>query len=291
MKKKPAIGTSSEVQGIKYCNWCYYEDMTAEADALASLRATRLLDVLRWSAATAFALTEALYDEDCGHDQGVVGYLNFKHYKDSMDRATSSGRFAVVDGVAGTGADVLARGLSADALQSMPLVAPQAIERVDYKQSPGWAAGPYRVLLQSYAFGHVDEIVWTERSRAKARVASQYCRLQDALFDPSDMGIEILPGIPDDDNFDGITLVAAHAFNVATRKYEAYVGQSRNPDSADASCWYWRTLILEGGGSAGDRGYESTPIMPESGASPHAEDVPVRFRIQPGGQSVRDAGE
>ena len=42
--------------------------MTAEDDAIASLRTSGLLDVLAWAAPAAFAATDQIYDEDAGHD-------------------------------------------------------------------------------------------------------------------------------------------------------------------------------------------------------------------------------
>lgn len=57
--------------------------MAAEDDALSAFQSSGLIDVLKWGAPVAFTATDQLYDEDQGHDQGVVGYLNFKHFKDS----------------------------------------------------------------------------------------------------------------------------------------------------------------------------------------------------------------
>ena len=183
--------------------------MTAEDYAIAAFQSSGLLEVLTWAAPAAFAATDQLYDEDSGHDQGVVGYLNFKHMKDLMDRATSNGRFVLGDDVDGVGSDVMERGITPEVFRSMPSLASDAVASSDYQQSPGWAIEGYRVLLQSYPFGKVDDIKWVQRSDAKRRVASQHFIGENALFDDEEFGLESIPGIPDDDDFAGVSRVAA----------------------------------------------------------------------------------
>jgi len=252
--------------------------MTAEDDALSALQNSGLLGVLAWGAPAAFAATDQLYDEDQGHDQGVVGYLNFKHFKDLIDRATANGRFKLGEGLERFGGDVLERGITPDAFESMSSLATVAIVRRDYKQSPGWAIEGYRVLLQSYPFGKVNDIKWGQRSAAKKRVADQFFDDGNALFSPEDFGLETIPGIPDDDEFGGITLIAAHAFSPTTRQFELYIGQSKNPEYADDSCWQWKKLLLSSGTPTGGGGLPVAPTMPSGGASANVEDVPVRIK-------------
>jgi hypothetical protein len=237
-----------------------------------------LLGVLTWAAPAAFAATDQLYDEDQGHDQGVVGYLNFKHLKDLIDRATSNGRFKLGADVDGTGSDVLERGITPEVFRSMPTLAVDAIARSDYKQSPGWAIEGFRVLLQSYPFGKIDDINWVQRSDAKRRVASQLFVRDNALFDDEEFGLESVPGIPDDDEFVGMTLVAAHAFNPTTKQFELYIGQSKNPEYPGDSCWHWKKLLLSGGAPLGGTGLPLPPAMPGDGATTDVEDVPVRIK-------------
>jgi len=252
--------------------------VTAEDDALASLRGSGLLDVLTWAAPAAFAATDQMFDEAAGHDQGVVGYLNFKHLKDLIDRATSNGRFVLGEDVDGTGSDFLERGIAPEVFRAMPSLAPEAITRNDYRQSPGWAAGGYRVLLQSYTFGRIDDIKWVQRSDAKRRVASQHFVGESTLFDDVDFGPEWIPGIPDDDNFTGVTLVAAHAFNPATKQFELYVGQSKNPVSTKDPCWYWRQMLLSGGTPTGGTDVRVPPALPGTAASTDVDDIAVRIK-------------
>ncbi|KZX20079.1 hypothetical protein [Rathayibacter tanaceti] len=252
--------------------------MTAEDDALSALQASTLLDVLKWGAPVAFEATDQLYDENQGHDQGVVGYLNFKHLRDLVDRATSNGRFKLGEGLDSFGGDVLARGITPEAFNTMPRLAADAVRRRDYKQSPGWAVEGYRVLLQSYPFGKVDDIKWVQRSDAKRRVADQLFVGDNTLFSDEEFGLESIPGIPDDDDFTGVTLIAAHAFNPTTKQFELYLGQSKNPEHADDSCWHWKKLLLSGGTPAGAGGIPVAPTMPNGGASTEVDDVPVRIK-------------
>jgi hypothetical protein len=255
--------------------------MTSEEDAMANLRDSGLLDGLAWAAPAAFEATDHLYDEDAGHDQGVVGYLNFKHFQDLMDRATSNGRFLLGEGVDGKGSDVVERGIMPDVFRSMPQLKGEAIVRSNYQQSPGWAIKGYRVLLQSYTFGQIDDIKWVQRSDAKYQVASQYFASEGTLFDDAEFGLESDPGIPYDDDFDGVTLVAAHAFNPLTKQYELYIGQSKNPEYPQASCWHWKQLLLSGGTRISANGTVEPSALPGDGASTNVEDVPVRIKTRP----------
>lgn len=259
--------------------------MTAESDAIGSLRTSGLIDVLTWAAPVAFRATDQLYDEDQGHGQGFVGYVNFTHFRDLVDRATANGRFKLGDGLDSLGEDVLKRGITPEAYESMPRLQAGAVVRCDYKQSPGWSIDGYRVLLQSCEFGKVDEIKWVQRSDAKKRVADQLFLEDDALFSKEELGLETISGIPDDDNFAGVTLIAAHAFNPTTKQFELYLGQSKNPAYADDSCWHWKRRLLSGGTPAGGPGLPVTPSMPTGGASTDVEDVPVRMKRTDAGEA------
>ncbi|WP_041452308.1 hypothetical protein [Hoyosella subflava] len=252
--------------------------MIAKVDAIRSLTASGFLDVLKWAAPVAFAATDQLYDEDQGHGQGFVGFVNFTHFKDLVDRATANGRFKLGDGLAGLGEDVLKRGITPEAFGSMPRLPAGAVVRRDYRQSPGWAIEGYRVLLQSYPFGKIDDIKWAQRSDVKKRVADQFFVGDAELFSHEELGLESVPGVPDDDGFAGVTLIAAHAFNPATKQFQIYIGQSKNPEYADNSCWRWRTLLLSGGTPAGGTDLPASLSMPRGGASADVEDVPVRIK-------------
>lgn len=252
--------------------------VSAEDDAIKSLGEAGLLDVLRWAAPAAFAATDQIFDEDAGHDQAVVGTLNYKHLQDHLDRATSNGRFSLGDEVEGVGGDVLERGVPPQVFRSMPVLAADAVTRSNYRRSPGWAVGGFRVLLQSFTFGGIDDIKWGQRSDAKRQVASQHFVDDGALFDDEDFGLESIDGIPDDDDFAGVTLVAAHAFNPTTKQYELYLGQSKNPANSGERCWHWCVKLISGGTPVGGFGTVTPPAQPLGGASTDVEDVPVRIK-------------
>lgn len=267
----------------------YTDLVIAEDDALQALGDSGLLDVLKWAAPASFAATDQIFDEDAGHDQGVVGYLNYKHLQDHLDRATANGRFTLGPEVDGAGTDVLERGIHPQVFRSMPELASDAVKRSNYRQSPGWAIDGFRVLLQSYRFGKIDDIRWVERSEAKRRVASQLFVGDDALFDDEEFGLESIQGIPDDDDFAGVTLIAAHAFNPTTKQFELYIGQSKNPESPQDSCWHWRVKLLSGGTPIGGVSTATGPVLPGDGASTDVEDVPVRIKSSRSGEGAGTA--
>jgi hypothetical protein len=260
--------------------------MTAQDDALASLSRSGLLAVVGWAAPVGFRMTADDYDEERGHDQAILGLHNFVHIRDLMDRATSNGRFALSDDVSGEGRDVVRRGISPAALASMPQIPSGAIIRKDYHGSPGWAADGHRLLLQSYKFDGIDKIQWGQRSNAKRQVANQHYVHGVTLFDDADYGLETLPGIPDDDDFAGVTLVAAHAYDPVTGRYELFIGQSKNPAYRGDGCWYWRQLILRGGGGPQVDAADTRPTLPGDPASIEAEEIAVRLRRPRSGEAA-----
>jgi hypothetical protein len=262
--------------------------VTSEDDAITSLQASGLLDVLTWAAPVAFARTGNDYDEDAGHDQAIVGQHNFVYLRDLLDRSTSNGRYELSDDATNTGADMLGRGISARALETMPVLARNAIARNDYRRSPGWAADGYRVLLQSYKYGSIDHIKWGQRSKAKKRVATQQFVSGVTLFADEDFGLESLPGIPDDDDFNGLTLVAAHSYDPITGKFEFFIGQSKNPEFRGDGCWHWRRMLLSGGADGDALLVDTPPVLPGASPSGDAAEIPVRLRRPLEGQG-RDA--
>ena len=172
--------------------------MILEDDALESLDRSGLLKVLKWAAFVAFTRTGQDYDEDAGHNQMIIGSLNFVYLCDLLDRATANERYTLPDGANNLGEDILGRGITPEALRAMPQLPPGRVSRSDYKQSPGWAADGYRVLLQSFKYGEIDHIKWGKRSEAKRCAASQSFITQDTLFTDEDFGLQAVVGIPGD---------------------------------------------------------------------------------------------
>lgn len=252
--------------------------MTSDEKAIRALEESGLLAVLKWAAPSAFSATDQIYDEDQGHDRGVVGYLNYKHLTNRMDRATSNEQYMLGKDVDGVSVDVVERGIAHDELLSMPEIPAGVVKRNNYKNSPGWAITGYRVLLQSFTLGGIDEIKWEQRSNAKRQVASQRYSYQDALFEAEDFGLEMIGGIPDDDAFDGVTLIAAHAFDPASKQFELFIGQSKNPEFRNDACWHWKLSLLSRGTMMIDAGRPIPTPIPSNGASTEVEDVPVRIK-------------
>lgn len=237
-----------------------------------------MLAVLKWAAPSAFRATDQMYDEDQGHDRGVVGYLNYKHFKNRMDRATSNEQYMLGNDVDSVSDDVIGRGITPDELLTMPKIPAGVVVRSNYKNSPGWSIPGYRVLLQSFSLRGIDEIKWEQRSNAKRQVASQPYSQPDALFEAVDFGLEVIGGIPDDDAFDGVTLVAAHAFDPASKQFELYIGQSKNPEFRNDACWHWKLSLLSSGTMMSGAGQPVLTPIPNEGASTEVEDVPVRIK-------------
>ena len=256
----------------------YDEGMTSEDDALESLGRSGLLEVLKWAVLVAFARTGQDYDEDAGHDQMLIGVHNYVYIRNLLDRATANGRYALPDGASNLGEDVLGKGITPEALRTMPLILPGRISRSDYQHSPGWAADGYRVLLQSFKYGEVDRINWGQRSNAKRRVASQAFITQGVLFSGEDFGLGDIVGIPDGDDFEGVTLIAAHSFDSITGKFELYIGPSKNPEFRGDSCWHWRRQLLDGGAPSEltERGLPS--VLPGDAPSTQVEEIVVRLK-------------
>ena len=250
--------------------------MTTQDDALANIAASGLAAVLKWAAPVAFARTREDYDEDAGHDQFIIGGHNFVYLRDLLDRATSNKRFAVNLDSTGSGDDVLSRGITAAAFATMPVIEPGLIVRKDFEQSPGWAAGDIRVLLQSFKYGQIDRIQWARP--AKKKVANLHFLTSVPLFDDEEFGLDPQLGIPDDDDFAGTTLVGAHSFDPATGQYELFVGQSKLTRYRGDLPWHWREPLLLGGMGPSATIVETEPTMPGSAPSGNADEIVVQVK-------------
>lgn len=247
-----------------------------ETEALEVFRSTGLEPALAWAAPIAFAQTAEDYDEDRGHDQFIIGGHNFVYLRDLIDRCTANGKYVLAKDAPSTGRDILARGISASDFANMPTISPGQVARSDYDNSPGWASGGLRVVLQSFRFGRVDRIKWARP--AKRRVASQDFLASVPLFDDVEYGLQSITGIPDDDHFDGTTLVVAHGYNPVTGQYEVFVGQSRIPQYRGDACWHWRALVLRGGASSSGLTKPTKPSLPGTAPSGQAEEIEMKLK-------------
>lgn len=247
-------------------------------EALESLHASGLRNVIEWAVRVAVARAAQDYDDAAGHDQMVIGVLIFKYICDLIDRATGNGRYSLPGDSGNRGQDILRSGITEEAWRAMPKVPPGRIRRIDFRSSPGWAIDGIRVLLQSFKYGEVDRIQWSNRSETKQLVAAQSFKTQDTLFNDDDFGLEISAGIPGDDSFDGTTLIVAHSYDVSTARNELYIGQSKNPAFRGDSCWHWRQRLLDGTTIPEFMERNRTLRLPGDAASIQAEEIPVRLK-------------
>ncbi len=260
-----------------------------EEEAIDKLTRSGIGSLIKWAAPVAFTRTAQDYDDDAGHDQSIIGGHNFVYIRNLLDRGSGNGRYAQGPDTTGDGDDYLSRGIPPEAFLSMPSIPPGLIARSDYQQSPGWASGDLRVLLQSYKLGNIDKIRWVRP--AKRKVATQRFAADIPLFEDEDFGLQSLPGIPDDDNFEGTTLVIAHASNPLSGQFELFVGLSKNPLYRGDSCWHWRQRLLSGGAPTTGLTAPTSRDMPGNAPTGEAEEIPVRLRQPRKRGTVDDSNE
>lgn len=266
--------------------------MTEENDIFTAIKAAGVLDLLDWASTTAFARVAQDYDEEAGHDQSVVGFLAYKYLIDLLDRATSSGKYALPKGAsADNGRDILRQGISTEAFESMPLLAPELINRNNFNGSPGWAFGDVRWLLQSYRFGDIDKLVWGQKSDSKLKVANQpFVDADTVLFNFADLDMDE-PQTVAIDQFVGSTLILAHAFNRENGSFEVYIGRSRAPEHRGGRPWHWRRLIVSGGAGGLSSGLAPEGLLlPGTPPSTDVEDAAVKLRPSESGVTKRAEG-
>jgi hypothetical protein len=266
--------------------------MTEENDIFAALKAASVIDLLDWASTTAFARVAQDYDEDAGHDQSVAGFLAYKYLLDLLDRATSSGKYALPEGAsADHGRDILRQGISTEAFEAMPRLDPDFINRSNFNGSPGWAFGDVRWLLQSCRFGDIDKLIWGQKSDSKLQVANQpFIDADTVLFDFADLDMDE-PETVAIDEFVGSTLILAHAFNRENGSFEVYIGRSRAPEHWGDGPWHWRRLIVSGGtGGAGGGMTPEGPKLPGTPPSTEVEDAVVKLRPAEGEGTNRAEG-
>lgn len=254
--------------------------MSEQAEVVGALEEAKIINLFEWAGQTAYGRVFQDFDEDAGHDQAIVGSLGYKYLVNLLDRAGGCDKYALPEDTSPeAGLDLLRAGITDEAFDDMPRFAPGSIIRSNCNGSPGWARGNIRWLLQSYNFGEIDRISWSQKSETKRRVAQRPSSEDpNALFALTDLGLEE-EDLVEDLDFSGKTLVLAHAFDRATGGFEMYLGRSRETVSRGDTPWYWRHLVASGGPGTAPLGtVDWIPSLPGTPASSDVADTPVRLR-------------
>ncbi|MGD8168563.1 hypothetical protein ACEXOS_015180 [Herbiconiux sp. P16] len=264
--------------------------MSEENEIWAELEANTVLELLPWAADTTFKRVAQDYDKPAGHKQTVVGVLAYTYLQDLLDRATSCGEYALPANINSTkGVDLLREGITQEAFEAMPRIDPALISRSDYNGSPGWATGSTRWLLQSFPFGGIDKIQWSQKSLSKQIVADQpYISPDETLVGWDELGVE--EGVAATiDEFVGTTLVLAHGFERESGAFEMYLGRSRTRAHRGESPWHWKRLVIRGGGYVPEIKIPAEPLLPGNPPVRDEADADVRLRRPDLGESTGSA--
>ncbi|MFB9929983.1 hypothetical protein ACFORO_32885 [Amycolatopsis halotolerans] len=245
-----------------------------------------VLEGIRWAQGSAYRQVQQDFNPAGGHDQGWIGYNAYKYLLNRLDRVFQCEQYMAPDGEESVGRDVLADGMIGRDYQTMRLLPPDAVNRRDLNNSPGWMAEGWRWLLSSYKFGQVDKIRWSEKSETKATVARQPHGCDDGgLFPMTAIPALALPENPTDREREmRQTLVLAHAMDPDTLEFELFLGRSRwNADGGSA--WVWKQNMLDLPPELGNRGSRLQPLDPTTPRGDVVADVELRVR-----RSARDGG-
>lgn len=259
--------------------------MSEQISTLEAFRSAGLTRLFHWVGSTAYSRVAQEYDEAAGHDQSVIGFLGYKYCLNLIDRATSSGDYALPEGEMATqGRDILRGGITDEAYRAMPIFDPDFVKRRNYHGSPAWAREDVRWVLQSFPFGGIDEIVWRRKSPSKQAIARQAFDNQSAaLFEYADFDLDEPTTSLDD--FVGTTLVLAHAFDHESGIFEMYIGRSRAADAPGSGPWHWRSLVATNGTDPDAVRLPHGPELPGSAPSSNVADAEVKLRRDDDGRS------
>ena len=255
--------------------------MSEQDDALDQLRATRVLDGLRWAHRAAYRQVMDSYDPETGHTQAWVGMSAYVILQDRLDRVFSCARYAVDTEDPDAGRDLLLAGILQHEFDTMPVIPPGTVVRADLNGSPGWQCGPWRWLLTGARFGRIDNIPWPQKRSTKQRVAQQPSPEELTLFSLP----EADSGRPDDALDELIRLaqestkilILAHSVDRHTGSTELFLGRPRFNEGGGYA-WHWKVNLRSLPPSPPWTGRVPGPAQPcDPGTGPVA-DAPVRLR-------------
>lgn len=141
---------------------------------ISSLADTGILPALSWAHYASVLSTLSTYEEDAGHDATFLGTLRHNQLCDRIDRAGSTGKYVVSDDeTLSSDVDVARMSLSSEELVSFTPLESGILVRQDYRQSPAWVYGNYRIFLQSVKYGKMERIPWHTLSKTKREIAER----------------------------------------------------------------------------------------------------------------------
>lgn len=246
--------------------------MREQEDALRELDDSGVIRALRWAWGSARRSTLRSFDPDTGHDQGWLGYTAYKVFTNRLDRVFRCEKFETrPDQSHSERCLVLARGMPRRDYQEIPVLPADLVERDDLNGSPGWRRGSWQILLQSFGGQHVDNIVWSQKSRTKSKVASQADPHQPPLpWDVVDlrMAADVLGELPDAPaaELSVIQLVCAYAIDFPSGDATLHLGRPRHARRGEIT-WHWRKSLDSRGNSDGEDG---RVLQPSGAPSPEA---------------------
>ena len=95
-------------------------------------------------------------------------------FRDRLDRVFACDRYSLGAGSEpAAGLDILYAELTERDVATLPIIDPELVYRSDIDGSPGWTSAALRFLLASCRFGQIDQILWSQKSPTKQRVAKQ----------------------------------------------------------------------------------------------------------------------
>lgn len=225
---------------------------------------------IRWAHSSAVASVMALHDEGVGYTNITYANALYDLTIDRKDRVFQTGRHEAAPEHPDAGEDILRQGLSPDVPWEGALQV-GTVRRDDLRGSEGWRCGRWRWLRQSFAFGDVYAIKWSELGETKQRVAAARPDLDSAgLFSLEEFGFEPNSEVAD-------TLIVAQSIDATTGDSELYLGRARLADDGGPA-WHWLHNLLDAG-PEGRPLNEGAPVLP-TGPAPRqdVDDAPVRLR-------------
>jgi hypothetical protein len=263
-------------------------------DALAQLRATRVLDGLRWAHRTAYRQVMDGYDPETGHTQAWVGMSAYVVLQDRLDRVFSCGKYAVDTADPHAGRDLLLAGILQREFDTMPAIPPGTVRRADLNGSPGWQCGPWRWLLTGARFGQIDNIPWPQKRSTKQRVAQQPSPDELTLFSLSEADTDGATDTLDElvalAQESATVLILAHSVDRHTGVTELFLGRPRFNEGGGYA-WHWKVNLRSLPPSLPGTGRVPGPPQPSGSDTAAVADAPVRLRPKSAEGTDRASGQ